>query len=215
MSRKRLNHPITRTTLGQSRCAAAWNETVIASVVEFGHVRIGVQHGTERLFQRAEPRFVAAPAFHAFLEDGPTHLLIAEGIEGAVALVIFETTLLEGKLKEIQHAAHLAFQIGDEILVYDAMDFSGHHPVEMRHQAYVIVVEAAYVGKFVRKRRGVCKAEGEVCPATRDWMPAHVDDFCIWQNEMDQSNVPEIVTVLVDKERLVPGPVQSRILEVF
>src|SRR5437868_2585552 len=63
--------------------------------IEFGDAGIGVENRSERRLERPQPRLVIAPALHTLLENGLAHLLVAEGVEGAFALVIFETGFFE------------------------------------------------------------------------------------------------------------------------
>src|ERR1700733_1691566 len=146
------------------------------SIGKFLHSRISIKHGASCGFEWAEPGLECLPAFDAVPEDRLAHLLVAEGIEGAVALVIFEAALLEGKLQKIEHPAHFALQIRDQIFVDEPMDLPWHHAVVMRHQAHIIMIKPADVRKFVGQRRRVRKTNREIRPAARNRMPANIDD---------------------------------------
>ena len=45
----------------------------------------------------------------------------------------------------------------------------------------------------------------QVAEATGHRLTSHVDDFGVWQHQMDEPNMPKIVWHFIDEERLVPA----------
>ena len=123
---------------GSERLAA-----LAASVIKRGHIGISVEHRPQRRLERPEPGFVVAPSFNRVSKNRTADLLIAEGIEGTIILVILETGRFERRTDKVEKPPHLAFEVCDKILVDHPVDFSRQHAVEVRHQAHVIAVKAA------------------------------------------------------------------------
>src|SRR3954466_9931404 len=81
------------------------------------HRRVALEHGSQRLFQRPEPRFVVAPVIDALLENGPSHLLRARRAHGARVLVKAQHALFERQVAVIEQPAHFGLGVLDHALV--------------------------------------------------------------------------------------------------
>src|SRR6185312_15095816 len=153
----------------------------------------GHQLLTKGFLQRVEPGFEVTPLLEALLENGTPHLLGAGCPHTASGLPEFQALWLEFEAAMLEDAPHVAFEVIDERLVLDAQDLAGQHHVPVSHQAHVGLVVAADVIEAVGELLPAGEELFEIAEAAGHRLTARIDDRRVWQNEMQQPDVPEVV----------------------
>src|SRR5947209_19331948 len=168
--------------------------------VECGHVRIFIQHKPQGRLQGAEPRLVIAPAVVTLAIDRPSNLFGAYSLNDPFCFMELQARLFERQRKIFQQAANFIFRLRYKILIDHAVHLSRHNRVKMRHQPDVVAVVPADI-RQARKKRGIFREYlYELGKTRRERVSTDVNDFRVWQDETDQSNMREICSHLIDEE---------------
>ena len=127
----------------------------------------------------------------------------------------FQALRVEIQLQKTEHAAHLAFEVGDQFLVLDAQHTSGQHFVPVAHQCDIGLVVAPDVLQAISEFLALGKQLLEVAEAAGHRFAARIDDPRARQDQVDQADMPEIIRHLVDKVRFFGPAVNPRIGDVL
>src|SRR5947209_8585878 len=94
------------------------------------------------------------------------------------------------------------------------MDSAGQGVIEMSHEFHVIHIVAAEIALPVRVVE-VAGKQREIREAAGERMPANIDDFCVWQDQVNEARAPEIERVLVHEKGSRELPPSACALEIF
>src|SRR5262245_36219494 len=92
-----------------------------SSASKLRYVRIVLEHGAERAFQRVQPGLVIPPVIDSLAIDRLAHLLRAGGAHGALVLVEPQTALVERQAAIVEQAPDFALGVRDHALIDHAM----------------------------------------------------------------------------------------------
>ena len=156
----------------------------------------------ERRPERPEPGLEALPLIESVLENRPAHLLRTGSAHAALGLVELQALRLERQPAEFENAPDIAFQIIDHFLVLHAQDPARQDPVPMRHQLDITAVIARYIVEAISEFLAGGEELLEIAEAAGHRLAPRIDDPGIGQDQVDETDMPEIIGVLVDEKRL-------------
>src|SRR5579863_6820365 len=175
---------------------------------------INLEHPAERLLQWSEVGLVVSPMFKGVAEDRLTDLLGAGGTHGALVLVEAQAAAFKRQAAVLKQRAHLHLGVGDHRFVIHTVHAAGEHVRKVLHQRGVITVVAA----DVLERVGEILSTGEVLlearEATAERVAPGIDDACVRQDQLNESDIKPVVRHLVDEERRTALAVRASALEV-
>jgi len=130
---------------------------------------------------------VGAPAADSGFVNGLAHLRCTRRAHRAIGLVEGKAARVPRQTAISDNAARLSFQIADDVFITNIENtLRGQHPAPVRHQPLVTLVIAAELGEII----GVVLFGGEKFRETGDagvdGIADRVDDFRVWQGEMDE-----------------------------
>src|SRR5258708_3354902 len=177
-------------------------------------IAIALKCISQRGFERSEPWFEVLPLLESLAEYGLPNLFRAGGAYAALGFVEIQARRLELKSAKIEEPADIRVEILDDALVVYLENPSRQHGVPVIHQLKVGSIIARDVIDAVRKLLTRCKQLLEIAETASHGLAARVDDPGVRQHQMNQTDVPEVVRHLVDKERPI-GAVDVRIAQVL
>ncbi len=153
------------------------------------------------------------PLLEPVAVDRLAHLLGACGAHAAPVLVEGDALRLEFQPAERQQPPYAPFQVLHHVLVQDPQHSPGQHRIPVTHELEVSAVVTRDVLDAVGELLAVGEQLLEVAEAAGHRLAPCIDDACVRQHEVYQTDVPEIVRHLVDEVRLA-GAVDTGLAEV-
>ena len=167
----------------------------------------------ERRLKRAEMRLEVSPPIDAFAENGQANLFRTRGADSPLGPIKLNTRGFKLEAAEIQYPADVTLEVLNHVLMLHAQDLPGEYGVPVLHEFNIAPIIAAYVVKTVRKLLTAGEKLLEITEATSHRLASRVDDLRIRQNEVNETDVAEVVRHFVDEERL-PRPKNLRFVDV-
>src|SRR5579862_2044616 len=165
-----------------------------------GHGGIRLEHRAKRLLQRSEIGLVVSPMFKSVAEYRLADLLGAWGAHRALVLVEAQAAAFKRQAAMLEQRAHLRLGVGDHRFVVHAVHAAWEHVRKVLHQRDVVTVVAA----DVLEREGEILSAGEMLlearEATAERVAPGIDDACVRQDQLNESDIKPVVRHLVDEE---------------
>src|ERR1700674_1546620 len=154
-------------------------------------------------FEWLEPGVKVPPLADPLPVNGLPHLLGTRGPDTALGLVELETRRLKVQADEVENPANVVLEVLDQLFVLHAQNLPGKYRVPVRHELDVSAVITADVLKAVSELLARGEQLLEVAEAAGHRLAPSVDYSRVWQDQVDQPDVPEVVRHLVDEIGLV------------
>jgi len=104
-----------------------------------------------------------------------------------------DTGLFEREFAILEDASHLGFNISNDVLILHLQNFARKYGIPVSHEVDVPFVIAADLFEPIGKLLPLGKQLLKPRERARHGIASRVDDFGIWQNKMDESDVPKVV----------------------
>jgi hypothetical protein len=168
----------------------------------------------KRRLKRVEIRLKVAPLTKACAKDGLADLFRTRGANSPLGPIKLNTRGFKLEAAEIQYPADITFQVPYYFLMLHAQDLAGEYGVPVLHELNIAPIVTADIIEAVGKLLTASEKLLEITKAAGHCLASRVDDFRVWQNEVNEANMAEIVRHFVDEERL-PLSKHLRIGDVF